>query len=280
MSKNSIPGVKYDNFTSFLIAALIYFFAVFLLLFQISKLVMEAPKYTDDKNAFMDVMAIDIDDELELTRVSEELNDNKEQKEEIKENKPQPKPEPKVETIPEKFIDLNKTVEVKKQEVKVAEQPKPEPKKPVETKKELNLNDLFADTTQDNKNLTKATKDDKSVKGEAKKTGSKQSTGKIADKDSGKSQRTGVYNEFIGGVEKILTQVWSTYRAIANQDATMEIVIDANGRAKCEIIELAYDTAFNQKFRDFISRIEGMQFPKPPDGRSYTHRYKMADLMQ
>ena len=93
------------------------------------------------------------------------------------------------------------------------------------------MNDLFAATTSNNEKLTKATSEVKS-----KKTGAKQSKGAISDKDAGKSQLTGIYDAFKGGVRKKLTALWSRYNGGSNNDALVSITISADGKLKSHAI--------------------------------------------
>ena len=69
-------GVKFDNFTSFLLATLIYFLAILLLIFKATFHDLNQ-NFTDDKNAFMDIIAIDIDEGVP-TRTAKEVADSQE----------------------------------------------------------------------------------------------------------------------------------------------------------------------------------------------------------
>ncbi|MBQ2431235.1 MAG: TonB C-terminal domain-containing protein, partial [Campylobacter sp.] len=140
------------------------------------------------------------------------------------------------------------------EEPKPVEEPKPEPKP--------NLNDLFADTTKDNKKLQESTE-------KKEESGSKNAVQKD-DKKSGKSQMTGKFDAFKGGVEKKLKILWSRYSAKSNDDALVSITIDANGKViDYEILMLSYSSEFNQKLRDFMSSLDMHDFPKPPDGKPF-----------
>lgn len=271
-------GVKFDNFTSFLLATLIYFLAILLLIFKATFHDLNQ-NFTDDKNAFMDIIAIDIDEGVP-TRTAKEVADSQEseavktlpqEKIELENLKVQKKPEPKVEQKPIEKVEEN----IVKPEQKEIEEIKPEkkeikPESKEETKdqesKKQNLNDLFAATTSNNEKLTKATSEVKS-----KKTGAKQSKGAISDKDAGKSQLTGIYDAFKGGVRKKLTTLWSRYNGGSNNDALVSITIYADGKLKSyEILELSYDSDFNQKLRDFMESLYNQDFPKPPNNEEYT----------
>lgn len=264
MRSSSYVGVKYDNFTSFLISLLIYFSAAFLLLFNAIKDHELSLKYTDDPNAYMDVIVDwDIDDSApkapDLSKESVEIEPTQEKPKEIekveeKTLEPEVKP---VEVAKPEPLPEPKPVETPIEEPKPVEEPKPEPKP--------NLNDLFADTTKDNKKLQESTE----KKEEEKESGSKNAVQK-SDKKSGRSQMTGQFNAFRGGVEKKLRILWSRYSARSNDDALVSITIGADGKViDYEILMLSYNSEFNQKLRDFMSSLDMHDFPKPPDGKPF-----------
>lgn len=268
MRSSSYVGVKYDNFTSFLISLLIYFSAAFLLLFNAIKDHELALKYTDDPNAYMDVIVDwDIDDSApkapDLSKESVEnqpVEEKPKEIEKVEEKTPEPEVKP-VEVAKPEPLPEPKPVETPIEEPKPVEEPKPEPKP--------NLNDLFADTTKDNKKLQESTE----KKEEKKESGSKNAVQKD-DKKSGRSQLTGKYDKFRGGVQKKLDILWARYTAgTSADDATVSITIDTNGRVvDYEIKELSYNTEFNRQVRDFMERLSMEEFPKPPE------RYTFKDL--
>lgn len=248
-------------------------------------------KYTKDKDAFMDVYMLDIDDFP--TPVAPKETADKIDTKSVEKLKPDEEESTKTTNKPTKPQESKPTpkVEEKKPELDTEaiseEKPKEVEKKPKEDSK--SLSDLFNDVDANKINETakkeetavqSRKKSDKETKSAEKKATSSQKADAKGDTARGKSQRTGVYDKFMGEIESILTNVWSTYRAMPNQDATVEITINPNGKLSYNIIELSYDTAFNQKLRDFLSRVERMNFPIPPDGKSYTHRYTMKDLIQ
>lgn len=298
---------KTVDFLSFILSVLIYLVSLILILYVSSNVVnLENVKYTDDINATRDQVTIaDIDDlipaapDTALEKVSDVKTDTKEElvdEEKLKtthkkvDQTPKPKQEAPKKEEPKPELKKEEVAPSTKDEIKKPEEPKEEPKEPKkeEPKPEVNPLDLFASI--DDKKLSDAVKSedaiqskkksDKETKTSTNKSTSSQKSDKKAEKSSGRTMSTGEYNKFKGEIQNILTRIWSTYRAIPNQDATVEITIDANGRASYRNIELAYDTAFNQKFRDFLSKIESIEFPKPPNGQSFTHKYKMMDLIQ
>ena len=198
-------------------------------------------------------------------------------------SKPEPKQEQKLQAKDEPKLEIkepDESGEISKKETK--EKPKDSPK--VENSKpkvEANTaKSLFDDVdVKQEQTIASTKKSDKQTKTNAKQASSKQIANTKGEKSAGKSQRTGKYDKFRGGVEKILTNLWKTYHAQVGEDGTIEITIDKNGHASIEIIELGYSPEFNQKFRDFVAKLENVTFPIPPDN-SFTQKYKMQDIVQ
>lgn len=286
---------KTIDILSFIISLLIYLLSLISILYLSNEAVknLDSVRYTDDINATRDQVTIaDIDDLIpaapqealeETSEIKTKTNEEVVEEEKLKTThkkvdqipptskpeRPQEKPGPKKEE-PSINQDVVEPTKVAKEEQK------PEP----------NPLDLFADINSDK--LDEAIKAEDAVQSRKKsdsqtkiakeKSISSQKAEKKSEKSSGKTMSTGVYNKFRGEVQNILTRVWVSYRAIPNQDATVEITISPNGKLSYKIVQLAYDSAFNQKFRDFLSKVEGMDFPKPPNAQPFTHTYKMADL--
>lgn len=296
-------GVEYPEFSSFIVSFLLYFSILFLLLFKISTREEEAPRYTDDKNAFMDVFVMDVDDSPVIR--GEDLNkennketiksDKKVEEEQIKTTTKQitpttPPPQKQKEEVVEK---KETTKDIKPDDVPDPDKKvkKEEQKKKVEKKveKQKSLNDLFASATDNNKNLEENEKRENAIQSRRKSdketlaSNKKKSSSQKANEKgeaSGKSMMTGIYNEFLGKIEKQLVTLWNTYTSLSGNDATIKITIDENGRlSEYRILELSYNDEFNQKVRDFENVLERTQFPKPPNGKPFTHKYKLQDLI-
>lgn len=294
---------RYPTFLSFILSVCIYgLIFVLFIHFKILNHDTEKEKFTDDLNAYIDIAAIDIDDTpvpVAANEISETENKinvkeiEKVEKEEIKtalkenkasEPKSVSKPEPKQEQTPQTKDELKLEIKEpdengevsKKEKEKPKDSPKVENSKP---KVEVNTaKSLFDDVdVKQEQTIASTKKSDKQTKTNAKQTSSKQIANTKGEKSAGKSQRTGKYDKFRGGVEKILTNLWKTYHAQVGEDGTIEITINKNGRANIEIIELGYSPEFNQKFRDFVAKLENVTFPIPPDG-SFTQKYKMQDI--
>jgi putative periplasmic protein len=297
---------RYPTFLSFMLSVCIYgLIFVLFIHFKILNHDTEKEKFTDDLNAYIDIAAIDIDDTpvpIAANKISEtesKINvkeSEKVEKEEIKtalkenkasEPKSVSKPESKQEQTPQakdepklELKEPDESGEISKKETK--EKPKDSTK--VENSKpkvEANTaKSLFDDVdVKQEQTIASTKKSDKQTKTNAKQASSKQIANTKGEKSAGKSQRTGKYDKFLGGVEKILTNLWKTYHAQVGEDGIIEITINKNGRANIEIIDLGDSPEFNQKFRDFVAKLENVTFPIPPDG-SFTQKYKMQDIAQ
>lgn len=257
-----MKNVRYPEFSSFLISLFLAIFILCVIGYRLNISSLQAIKYTDDKEAVVDIY------------FEEEGEENSKPEKSIEEKpieKQTSKPEPKKTEIPKK-----EPKEVIKEEPKneLVEKPKETLEaKPVEHNQtqskpqqtdELVLTDLFdsdvKSTVENNKN----------------KASDSQSS---SNSNKGKSQRTGVYNEFIGGVEKKLERIWRSYNANPGYSAIVEIRITKEGRAYVDIVKIPYDTIFNQKVRDFADRIEKEIFPRPPDDE-FTEEYKLTDRLK
>ena len=289
------------DFLSLIFSILLYTLSVIGVLYMSYRSSQALPdiKYTKDENAFMDVYMIDIDDSP--TPISPKETADEVSTEVVKETKPAEEEKVKTtnkqtnlqeETIPPppKTESKEEAKETPKEEPKPepAPQEKPEPK-PEKKEDPKPLSDLFSDVDtkkldevakKEENAIQSSKKSDNETKGTTKKATSSQKTQTKGEVARGKSQRTGIYNKFIGEIDSTLTNIWSSYRAMPNQDATVEITINTSGKLSYKILELSYNTEFNQKLRDFLARVERMQFPVPPDGTPYTHKYKMKDLIR
>ena len=239
---------RYPTFLSFMLSVCIYgLIFVLFIHFKILNHDTEKEKFTDDLNAYIDIAAIDIDDTpvpIAANKISEtesKINvkeSEKVEKEEIKtalkenkasEPKSVSKPESKQEQTPQakdepklELKEPDESGEISKKETK--EKPKDSTK--VENSKpkvEANTaKSLFDDVdVKQEQTIASTKKSDKQTKTNAKQASSKQIANTKGEKSAGKSQRTGKYDKFRGGVEKILTNLWKTYHAQVGEDGTI-----------------------------------------------------------
>ena len=137
--------VKFPTISSFFVALSIYLSIVVVLFIKLTFFTEPAKKYTDDKDAFMDII-------MDEREISEVVKAPKQADKIVKENKPEPKNEPKEE--PKKETTNKPVPDEPLPQPSIStppkEQPKPEPKpeNPIPSEKpepEPDLKNLFSD---------------------------------------------------------------------------------------------------------------------------------------
>ena len=283
--------VKFPTLSSFFVAFCIYIIIVLALFIKLTFFSEPPKKYTDDKDAIMDVVMVD-------REVDQTIKAPKQAKEVVNEPLPtpslptppkeEPKPEPKK---PEPKPEIPKPSEEPKEDVKP--EPKPEPKptpKPVEKPKpkEPNIKDLFSDIDS-----TKLKKDDGIKKAENKvqsRKKSEASSSKAAKEASDiikslkidqnptapKSQMTGTYDPLMGAITKQIQRRWQSYKADSANLAKVKVMIDQSGNFNYEILELSYNEEFNAKVRECLEKLTAEKFPFNPD-KSTTFNLNLED---
>ena len=297
--------VKFPTLSSFFVALSIYIAIVLVLFIKLTFFTEPAKKYTDDKDAIMDIVMVDreIDQTIKAPKQKEEV---------AKETKPEPKKEseedkqettnkpvvpdeplptpslptpPKDEPKPEPKPEILKPSEEPKEEVKP--EPKPEPK-PVEKPKEPTIKDLFSDIDS-----TKLKKDDGIKKVENKvqsRKKSEASSSKAAKEASDiikslkidqnptapKSQITGTYDPLMGAITKQIQRRWQSYKADSANLAKVKVMIDQAGNFSYEILELSYNEEFNAKVKECLEKLTAEKFPFNPD-KSTTFNLNLED---
>ena len=303
--------VKFPTLSSFLVASCIYVTIILILFIKLTFFVEPPKKYTDDKDAIMDVVMVDreVDQTIKAPKQADEV---------VKETKPEPKKEseedkqettnkpvvpdeplptpslptpPKEEPKPEPKPEIPKPSEESKEDVKP--EPKPEPKptpKPVEKPKpkEPNIKDLFSDIDP-----TKLKKDDGIKKVENKvqsRKKSEASSSKAAKEASDiikslkidqnptapKSQSTGTYDPLMGAITKQIQRRWQSYKADSANIAKVKVMIDQSGNFNYEILELSYNEEFNAKVKECLEKLTTEKFPFNPD-KSTTFNLNLED---
>ena len=308
--------VKFPTISSFLVASCIYVIIILVLFIKLTFFAEPPKKYTDDKDAIMDVVMVDreVDQTIKAPKQADEVvketkpEPKKESEEDKQEttNKPvvpdeplpapslptppkeEPKPEPKK---PEPKPEILKLSEEPKEDIKP--EPKPEPKptpKPVEKPKpkEPNIRDLFSDIDP-----AKLKKDDGIKKDENKvqsRKKSEASSSKAAKEASDiikslkidqnptapKSQSTGTYDPLMGAITKQIQRRWQSYKADSANLAKVKVMIDQSGNFSYEILELSYNEEFNAKVRECLEKLTMEKFPFNPD-KSTTFNLNLED---
>jgi len=280
--------VKFPTLSSFFVAFCIYIIIVLALFIKLTFFSESPKKYTDDKDAIMDVVMVD-------REVDQTIKAPKQAKEVVKETKPEPKKESeedKQETT-NKPVVPDEPLPTPSLPTPPKEEPKPEPKptpKPVEKPKpkEPNIKDLFSDIDS-----TKLKKDDGIKKAENKvqsRKKSEASSSKAAKEASDiikslkidqnptapKSQMTGTYDPLMGAITKQIQRRWQSYKADSANLAKVKVMIDQSGNFSYEILELSYNEEFNAKVRECLEKLTTEKFPFNPD-KSTTFNLNLED---
>ena len=295
--------VKFPTLSSFFVALSIYIAIILVLFIKLTFFTEPAKKYTDDKDAIMDIVMVD-------REVDQTIKAPKQKKEVVKETKPEPKkeseedkqettnkpvvpdeplPTPSLPTPPKEELKPEPKPEPKPEIPKPSEEPKPEPK-PVEKPKpkEPNIKDLFSDIDS-----TKLKKDDGIKKVENKvqiRKKSEDSSSKAAKEASDiikslkidqnptapKSQMTGTYDPLMGAITKQIQRRWQSYKADSTNLAKVKVMIDQAGNFSYEILELSYNEEFNAKVKECLEKLTTEKFPFNPD-KSTTFNLNLED---
>ena len=269
--------LKFNTSGYFVLSAFLYFCIIIGIFIKLTYFKEEPKKYTDTKDAFMDIMIVEREPDVTVKAPEPK-------KEVVKEEKPQP---------------IKKEEEVKKEEPKPdttnkPPEPDPVPPKPEEKKvEELNLKKIFEDID------TSKLKEDKVAK---KKEQPKEPSRKKPEKSQATSeqkkasdviknftldqvaktpnpQMTGEYNEYIGQITRILASKWNQYKAGSNDKAVVLISIDQNGNFSYDIKSLSGNSEFNDKVRNFLQDMTFEKFPIPNDG-IFSHKFDLVDKLE
>ena len=273
--KTSKIGTNFPTFNAFIISLAIYVALLGFIVYKAGFAIKQAQKYTDTKDAFMDV----------LIETEERADTIMAPKAEIKKPEPAPeppKPEPVKEEPKEEQITTNKAVE-----------PEPEPVQPEPVKEPepevINMGDLFKDinmtvpkpqakpkAVQSNK---KSAKENKSAKQKASEAiNALQTSDKVRAPKAG---LTGEYDEFRGAITRIIKQRWQKYSANTNDSVQVKIIFGANGKIiSYNFVTRSYDTEFQSKARDLLENLKTVNFPPTPSGAREEMIFNLSDEIE
>ena len=269
--------LKFNTSGYFVLSAFLYFCIIIGIFIKLTYFKEEPKKYTDTKDAFMDIMIVEREPDVTVKAPEPK-------KEVVKEEKPQP---------------IKKEEEVKKEEPKPdttnkPPEPDPVPPKPEEKKvEEPNLKDLFGSIDTSKLKEDKVTKKKEQPKEPSRKKPEKSQVTSEQKKASDviknftldqvaktpKSQMTGEYNEYIGQITRILASKWNQYKAGSNDKAVVLISIDQNGNFSYDIKSLSGNSEFNDKVRNFLQDMTLEKFPIPNDG-VFSHKFDLVDKLE
>ena len=269
--------LKFNTSGYFLLSAFLYLCIISGIFIKLTYFKEEPKKYTDTKDAFMDIMIVEREPDITVKAPEPK-------KEVVKEEKPQP---------------VKKEEEVKKEEPKPdttnkPPEPDPAPPEPEDKKvEEPNLKDLFGSI-----DTSKLKEDKVAKKKEQPKEPSRKKPEKVQIKSqqkkasdvinaltldqvakTPKSQMTGEYNEYIGQITRILTAKWNQYKAGSNDKAVVLISIDKNGNFSYDIKSLSGNSEFNDKVRNFLQDMTLEKFPIPNDG-VFSNKFDLEDKLE
>ena len=269
--------LKFNTSGYFVLSAFLYFCIIISIFIKLTYFKEEPKKYTDTKDAFMDIMIVEREPDVTVKAPEPK-------KEVVKEEKPQP---------------IKKEEEVKKEEPKpdtTNKPPEPDPVPPKSEEKKVeepNLKDLFGSIDTSKLKEDKVTKKKEQPKEPSRKKPEKSQVTSEQKKASDviknftldqvaktpKSQMTGEYNEYIGQITRILASKWNQYKAGSNDKAVVLISIDQNGNFSYDIKSLSGNSEFNDKVRNFLQDMTFEKFPIPNDG-VFSHKFDLVDKLE
>lgn len=235
------------NLNSFLLALIVYFLVILIVFFRITAFKDPSIKYTDLKDSFIDI---------ELTQSSNKIANS----------------------------DINKEVDIAKLFEKTTN-------KFVQTEnidqKETNFNDLFGNVKdiQDEK----TTKVQSSAKPNIQNSSSDKNASQLvknlentlltqnSNTDSIQIQRTGIYDEFLGKITRIIEERWKLNKSQGNLSVRVKIFIDSNGKFGYTSVEKSNDIAFDKKVMDFLENLQGKFIAYPPKNQSINITMNLSD---
>lgn len=91
------------------------------------------------------------------------------------------------------------------------------------------------------------------------------------------SQMTGVYDEFLGKVRRILEQRWRLFEKSGNFQSIVTYSIDSNGKFDYTLIEKSYNESFDTKVVNFLNALKGKFIAYPPNDQPYNGKVILSD---
>lgn len=259
-------NLKFPIISSFFVSLCIYLSIVVCIFINLSIFTDTAKRYTNDKDAFVDVLIVEreisddtkslkIDDEVKSKDINPSLNEK---------------------DIAEKMQTSTKDIAEKNENLKeIGEDLKDE--KP-------NIKDLFSDIDlskiQEQK-IQSRKKDEKKISIKSSAASDIVKSLKIDTKITTKESKTqGVYDPLKGAISKQIERRWREYKANSDNVSKIKIMIDSVGNFSYEIFELSYDDEFNKKVRECLERLTLEKFPFSPNGDSIVLNLELVDKIE
>ncbi|MBE3021792.1 hypothetical protein [Campylobacter sp. 7477a] len=266
---------KFPTISSFFVALSMYISIILVLFVKLTFFTEPAKKYTDDKDAFMDIVMVE-SEIAETIKAPKQEEKQKETKPVLKEEvKEEPKQETTNKAVPQEPLptpslptpkgETKPTVKLPPSQDELAkEEPKPE----IPDIKDLFKNIDTAKLKEDS-GISKPQKVQSRKKSETSNAAEPSSQASDIVKSlqidstpkAPKSQMSGVYDPLMGAISKQIQRKWQSYKANSNSVAKIKAVIDGSGNFSYEILELPYDAAFNEKVKECLERLTREKFP-------------------
>ncbi|CAM3368300.1 energy transducer TonB [Campylobacter upsaliensis] len=242
-----------SNLTSFCLACGVYFIVVGFVFFRLVTMQEPVLSYTDIKDSFINV---------DLSEASTQISS--------------PKPTPKPQTSPVDVNDLfAKTTNkmVKTQNV---------------NQKATDFNALFGNVKEiQEEKSTQIQSSKKSGQGTNSQSAAellKQLNDNLipeestANGQSTQAQKVGIYDEFLGKVERVIKQRWSQYYPNPkNIGVKVKIFIDSEGKFGYTSVEKSYDSIFDAKVLEFLESQKGKFIAYPPKNKGVAITMNLKD---
>ncbi len=198
----------------------------------------------------------------------------------------------------EKLKEERKKEEIQKPVEKPVEKPAEEKKvasSPKETVKSQSLRGLFEDIntsklppeakeqkkTQTAPTRVKPNKDETKEKSESAASKIANSLNFSEQKHLVDSKKGGEYDPFIGKVQEILEENWQKTIDTENGNvAKVVIKVSDKGTFSYKIVSLSYNNDFNNKLKEFLKVMEGVEFPKYEKGPLFEMQVEFKDIKE
>ena len=148
---------------------------------------------------------------------------------------------------------------------------------------------MFGDTNQFQQEKTTKVQSSEQSNPDASKPKPKESSTQSGDNlmptkqkvgESNKKQQKGLYDKFLGAVERKLHENWNLYERSGNFVAQIEYQIESNGFFRYTSITKSGNAEFDAKVMDFLSTLEGKYVATPPNKRVYKGSAKLSDVLE
>lgn len=281
MSKNPFPTIS-----SFFVAISIYAIIIVIVFFQLIYFVEPAKRYTDDKDAFIDILIQDKQEQkqdLKSLEKQEKPKDEENKNQDIKKEEPKPIIEEPLPTPIIKTKEQQKQLEAPKEQesnIQISDNAKEINEKEIKQKKP-NIKNLFNDIDTSKLKQTEIIKEKKPQNKPSNEASNIIKNLKLDQSSkTQKEQKTGTYDPLLGAITKQIERKWRSYKANTNNVAQIRVNIDKNGNFSYEITKLPYDNEFNSKVKECLEILKSEKFPFSPNGTPITLNLSLEDKLE